>query len=228
MGIDFFESGLMTICDDVKRSFWEIERFHDLTETNWKQKDKELQEHISELLSDVPEERHHDYISSYGEDLHENQILFPKIHRASIVISISSYFEDYLNQIAQIIESAVPNAKKYKHFQFEYKKKRQGSTIACAKDYILKFGSLDLKSVEGCWEDLQQINRLRNQLVHEAGYLPSSSANILNKYVSKNKNLSGLPNNKVVIRSGFITSYINLLVSFFEALDKELVKFMNA
>jgi len=228
VGIDFFESGLMTICDDVKRSFWEIERFHDLTETNWKQKDKELQEHITELLSDVPEERHHDYISSYGEDLHENQILFPKIHRASIVISISSYFEDYLNQIAQILESSVPNAKKYKHFQREYKQKRKGPTIACAKDYIFKVGSLDLKSVEGCWEDLQQINRLRNQLVHEAGYLPSSSANILNKYVSKNENLSGLPNNKVVIRSGFITSYINLLVSFFEALDKELVKFMNA
>lgn len=228
MEIDFFESGLMTICDDAKRSLWEIERFHELTEANWKQKDKELQKYLSELLCDVPEERHHDYISSYGQDLHENQSLFPNIHRASIVISICSYFEDYLNQIAQILESSVPKTKKYKHFQREYKQKRKGSTIACAKDYILKVGSLDLKNIECCWVELQQINRLRNQLVHEAGYLPNSSTDILNKYVSKNENLSGLPNNKVVIWSGFITVYINLLVSFFEELDKELIKFMSA
>jgi len=217
--IDFFESGLMTVCDDAKRSFWEIARFHELTEEGWKQKDDELQEYISGYLVDTPEHGQDEYTSNFIGDLHENQILFPSIHRASIVISISSYFEDYLNQVAEIFDDSVPGPKKYKNFQRDFKQKRKGSTIACAKDYIVEVGKLDLASIESSWKQIQQINQLRNQLVHEAGYLPNFSSHKLNKYVNSNEYLSGKVNSKVTIKSGFITSYIDFILAFFDELE---------
>lgn len=228
MEIDFFESGLMMVCDDAKISFGEIGRFHELTEESWKQKDEELQYYISERLANVPKQHHDEFISDFGEDLHENQILFPSIHRASIVISISSYFEDYLNQIAEMFENSVPSSKKYKNFQRDFKQKRKGSTIACAKDYLTEVGKLDFTSIESIWKQIQQINQLRNQLVHEAGYLPNSSSHKLNQYVNGNEYLSGKANSKVTIKSGFISSYIDLILAFFDKLDREIIKFMRA
>ncbi|KMV28371.1 hypothetical protein AB733_24140 [Photobacterium swingsii] len=187
MEIDFFESGLMTFCHDAKITFREIKRFHDLTESAWKQQDDDLQEFLSKELESIPEERHDDYISSYGQDLHENQTLFPNIHRFSIVISIHSYFEDTLNQLADILEKSVANAQKYKSFKSKFK----GATIACAKAYIEKVGELDLAFLEANWEQIRMVNRLRNQLVHEAGFLPRLSDHDINKYVSTNEFLSG-------------------------------------
>jgi len=221
--IDFFESGLMTFCHEAKITFWEIERFHELTESTWKQQDHDLQEYLSKKLENIPKEHQDDYISSYGQDLHENQTLFPNIHRSSIVISIHSYLEDKLNQLVVIFEESVPNCQEYKVFKRKYK----GSTIACAKDYIEKVGELDLASLEGCWEQIKKVNRLRNQLVHEAGFLPSLSGDELNVYVTANEFLSGRPNTKVSIQPSFVDSYIEFIITFFDDLDGKITKFMQ-
>ncbi|MGF1794257.1 hypothetical protein L4D21_27230 [Photobacterium profundum] len=223
MEIDFFESGLMTFCHEAKITFWEIKRFHELTESAWKQQDDDLQACLLKRLERIPEVHHDDYISSYGQDLHENQTLFPNIHRFSIVISIHSYFEDTLNQLADLFEESVVNAQKYKSFKSKFK----GSTIASAKAYIEKVGKLDLACLDANWEQIKKVNRLRNQLVHEAGFLPKPSEHEINKYVIANDFLSGKPNSKVSIEPRFIDYYIELIVTFFDGLDEEVTTFMQ-
>lgn len=221
MSIDFFDNGLLTFCHYAKGTFLDIKHFHDQTETSWKQKDTELQDELKNRLQEIPKDHHDEYISSYGLDLHSNQILFPNIHRNSIVISIHSYLEDMLHQLVQIFGSCVEDCANFKSF----KKKFQGSNVASAKAYIAKVGNLDLSSVEDEWLEIMKINQLRNQLVHEAGFLPTSAEDELNQYVSNNVYLSGEPNSKVNISSGYIVQYIDFLIKFFDGLDEQIAQF---
>ncbi len=225
MEIDYFETGLLFFCDDAKRTLWEIERFNVLTEESWKRKDSELQDDLSQRLKNIPEKHHDEYIASYGEDLHENQMLFPSIHRFSIIISIHSYLEDILNQLAKTLELSVENPTRYQSYKNKFRGK--GSVVQCAYSYVKEVASLDLSAVSSDWIEIQKINKLRNQLVHEAGFLPSDESAELNEYVELNEHLSGKPGSKLVVHAGFIEHYLSSALSLINGLDEEINELMR-
>ena len=74
---------------------------------------------------------------------------------------------------------------------------------------------------------IRNINLLRNQIVHNGGYLPDESEKQLNSFVAKNANLSGTPSNSVSLSPGFIDELINTLISLFDKLDIEIQAFIR-
>ena len=140
---------------------------------------------------------------------------------SSTVISIHSYLEDMMNRLVGLIAFHVKPKTSYKTF----KRKSGGSNFACAKAYIVEISNLNLLEVEDQYQELENIDQLRNQLVHAGGHLPISEEHDLNRYVTESKLLSGAPESKVKIQSGFIEFYIDVLVKFFDGLDNEVAEF---
>jgi len=74
---------------------------------------------------------------------------------------------------------------------------------------------------------IRNINLLRNQIVHNAGYLPDESEKQLNSFVAKNANLSGTLNNSVSLSPDFIDALINTHINYFDKLDIEIQAFIR-
>jgi hypothetical protein len=218
MSEDFFDSGLLTFCEETKRSFYEMSIFHKETEDMWSKKDSELQEHIAKRLEGVTPKEHGNVLSGYGEELHLNQLLFPNVHRSSLVISLHTYLEDSLDQLHELVRY---------HSCKNVKYKSRVSTIERYKSYIVEAGDFNTAIIDKSWFKIDQVNKLRNKLIHENGRLPKEGDDPLNVFVSGNEYLSGVPDSKVHIASGFIGFYIETLLELFENLDVEVAKFSS-
>ncbi|EJG0622505.1 hypothetical protein [Vibrio parahaemolyticus] len=219
MSIDFFESGLLTFCHEIQGELQEIGIFHERTEASWVRSDTELQGELTKQLEQIPEEHHDEYISGYGWDLHLNQTLFPSMHREATVMSVHSYLEDTLNRLSDALAQHLNSEITYKDLK--------GAGIVRAKIYLTKIAGFDFEALNGTWSVLTQVNKLRNQLVHNGGYLPERDSDAVNKFVCSNKYLSGSAGEKVRISSGFVEFYINELIKFFQLLDNQVTDFTN-
>ncbi|ELA9213948.1 hypothetical protein QUO21_004660 [Vibrio parahaemolyticus] len=219
MDIDPFETGLLTFCHEVQGELTEISMFNEQTEKSWERSDAELQADLSERLKKIPRKHHDEFISGYGWDLHLNQTLFPSMHRASTVISLHSYLEDTLNRLADLVAPLLGSEVTYKDLR--------GSGIERARLYFIKVGEFDFENLNCTWCVMKQVNKLRNQLVHNGGYLPEGANDAVNKFISSNKLLSGEPGCKVQISSGFVEFYIQTLIKFFSELNEEVTKLIK-
>ena len=72
------------------------------------------------------------------------------------------------------------------------------------------------------------MNKLRNQIVHNAGRLPSEPNDLLNLFISQITSLSGTPGESASIMPDFIEEFIDKLYSFFEKLYEEVQIFINS
>ncbi|KJG05891.1 hypothetical protein UB33_11025 [Photobacterium angustum] len=219
MDIELFETGLLTFCHDVQVELKEMSMFNEQTEKLWERSDAELQVDLNERLKKIPKKHHDEFISDHGSDLHLNQTLFPSIHRTSTVIALHSYLEDTLNQLADLVAPLLDSEVTYKDLK--------GSGIERARLYFIKVGKFDFESLNCTWSVMKQVNKLRNQLVHNGGYLPEGANDAVNKFISSNKLLSGKPAHKVQISSDFVEFYIQTLIKFFSELDEEVAELIK-
>lgn len=79
------------------------EQFYHEVEGLFVNKDKELQEGIARKLKEIPEEYHDEFVEDRGFNLHQNQYMFPAMHRESIFITIYNHLEHSLSNICNKI-----------------------------------------------------------------------------------------------------------------------------
>ena len=217
--VDYFENGLILLGYAAKSQLYDFSRFHAETEKAWENKDNETQDKLDKELQENHEFQHPDIVDSYAWDLHQNQYKFPNMHRESLVITIFNFLEAKLNELCDIISQSIESKVRLKDLK--------GQGITRAFSYLTKVAEFDFTTMAKEKIYIDKVNLLRNIIVHNAGYLHDKTEKSLNTFVSKNEYLSGSPNSSVTLSNGFIHEYINILIDFFDKLDKEIQVFKD-
>lgn len=219
LGEKFFITGLCLHCQLAQDELKNFENFHLETEAAWKEKDDCLQSELDEILKKYPEEHHQDIVESHGWELHLNQYKYPSLHRESILITLYNFLENQLNQLCKILSEFIDGDIKLKDLY--------GQGITRAFLYLTKVANFNLTKMGGELSNIKSVNLLRNQVVHNGGFLPEEPGHKLNRFISQQSNLSGNPGSTLIIRAEFINEFIKVLINFFEKLDIEVQKFMS-
>lgn len=218
--INYFVIGLCTHCASVKDELQVFGSFHDKTEDSWKNKDTDLQDHITGVLKNHPKTRHEDIVDSFSWDLHQNQYKYPDIHRKSLIITIFSFLETRLNELCSILEECI-----------ELKIKRKdlnGRGIERAISYLKLVAEFDLEPMNKEVFYVRGVNQVRNQIVHNYGRLPDDDKHKACIFVTKAENLSGAPGGVISVRPDFIREFVDVQTIFFDKLNTEVERFIQS
>jgi DNA-directed RNA polymerase subunit F len=218
-GIDFFKNGLCMHCSWARGGLYDFRHFHTETEDSWAKKDSQLQNRLNEQLKKYPEQHHQDIIESYSYEIHQHQNQFPNIHRESLIITIYNFLEKHLNQLCKILSQYFSSTVKLQDLK--------GRGVTRALIYLSKVAHLDFTKINKEKEYINNVNKLRNTVVHNGGILPEKIDDPLNIFVTKNMHLHGSPNNELSLEIDFIYELIDTLISFFEKLDCEVQMFIT-
>lgn len=220
MGIDFFGNGLCIHCHLAKNELLEFAHFNSSTESMWKDRDETLQKDVAKILDGYALEHHNEIVESYSWELHLNQSKYPSIHRESIIITIYNFLESQLNTLCGILSKCIDNNLKLKDLR--------GQGTERALNYLTKVVTFEFDNIGKERSYISNVNKLRNQIVHNGGLLPVNENDHLNTFVSQNAQLSGMAGHRVNIHSEFITELIDILLSFFNKLDLEVQSFIQS
>ncbi|EKO3608595.1 hypothetical protein M3914_003457 [Vibrio metschnikovii] len=131
----------------------------------------QLMEHLDkqEYNRTKDDETDENYDYSYSDRLQELELLFYRIHRVSTLLMIYSFLEHSMMRICSIYEKKLNIPISVSELS--------GSGIYRCKIYLSKFVNFDFdeKSIKQDWDFLQIMNKLRNSLAHEEGYLSEKS-----------------------------------------------------
>jgi len=216
---DYFKDGLCMHCQWAREVLQDFRYFHTETEGSWVNKDSQLQNKINEELKKQPLKYQQQIIESYSFDLHQFQNQFPNIHRESLIITIYNFLEKQLNTLCKILSKYFENSVKLNELN--------GKGVRRAFLYLSKIANLDSTKFKNEKEYIINVNRLRNQIVHNGGDLPQNSNDPLNVFIENNKYLYGSPNEQVSLDADFIYELVDTLTSFFEKLDCEIQMFIT-
>lgn len=213
--------GFAIICHTqmVDEHLSKCKSFYDDIESLFVSKDSNLQEKISEELKEIPEKFHQDHVEGYGLELHENQSLFPTMHRESTFLTIYNYIENGLNTHCHYVSELEESKVKLSDL------KHKG--IERVLLYLKKVALLNFETMNNEISFIKNCNSIRNIIVHSGSMLPQNEQEKINKFISSQEKLSGNPGERVSIEEGFIHDYIEVLVSFFKKLEKETIVFVN-
>lgn len=203
----------------IERDLENYQSFYSDVEVLFQKKDKELQQTIDERLKSVPEEHHSEFVEGYGQDLHENQFLFPSMHRESIFITSFNYLEHSLNEYCRLISKLSENPIKLNDLNHK--------GVQRAIVYLKKIALLDLSEANTEYEFIANSNRLRNRIVHAGGILPSNQEEKVNKFIESQENLAGSPDHGIVFREAFIPQFINNLAGYLKVIGAESIKYVQ-
>lgn len=220
MDIDFFGNGLCIHCNLAKNELLEFANFNSSTEYMWKKRDETLQKDVAKILDGYDLKHHDEIVESYSWDLHLNQSKYPSIHRESIIITIYNFLENQLNTLCGILSKCIESNLKLKDLR--------GQGTERALNFLTKVVSFEFNDVGKERAYISNVNKLRNQIVHNGGLLPVNESDSLIKFISQNDHLSGQAGQGVNIHSEFITELIDILLSFFGKLDIEVQNFIQS
>lgn len=218
MPVDFFENGLLFHCRLAETELREYSDFHRGVEELWQRRDEDLQSEVSELLKEFPEAEHDDIIDSHSWDLHCNQLKYPSIHRAALIVAIYAFIEAHLNSLCEIIRESTGSRFGLKDIS--------GQGIERARLYLSRAGGFDFANISGL-SYLKNIGLVRNVLVHGGGELPDDTSAPVCKFVASTSGIAGNPGGLVRIDAQFIYEMAEKFVSLFQEMDLEVQAFVK-
>lgn len=217
--IDFFMNGLCTHCHIAKNELMDFKEFHGITEASWKKIDQDFSSKLDDLIKKYPENRD-EIIEHYSLDFYQHQEKYPSIHRKSLVITIYSFLEAELDGLCAILSQSVNCDLKLRDIN--------GKGIERSLLYLSKLAGFDLSKMGKTLPYIKAINQVRNAIVHNGSILPESPDHPINKFITKQKHISGSPSGTVRFDADFIEELIDVLIQFFEELDAEVQKHIQA
>lgn len=138
---------------------------------------------------------------------------FPNIQRSSAFISIYSFLEDVLNNLCLRLYEARALSLQLMDLH--------GKGIDRARLYLVKVASIDFCSLEGIWEEIKNIQKLRNVIVHRKGKIEQGK-NSLRKYVSDSSHFELDKDDFISLKKTFLPYFLNQVADFYGLLYKKL------
>lgn len=134
---------------------------------------------------------------------------FPNLQRRSALICIFSVFENELNELCSLFM----NTEQYRIAFKDIK----GNGIDRARTYLTNIACVDLEKASTSWEELKNIQKIRNKFVHADGRIiePGSEQDYINS-----TNYLCLNNNKeIIIQFGFLKYVLETFQDFCTNVD---------
>ncbi len=135
---------------------------------------------------------------------------FPRLQRASALITLCSFFEFNLTRLCDDLQQEKSILLSVRDIN--------GKGVESALKYLMKVIGLDIDKGTQVYNEIQNIQKIRNNYVHQDGMITDKAIS----YVKSNKYLSGERN--ININSGFLLHVLNnhmaFLKTIYEALEK--------
>lgn len=133
---------------------------------------------------------------------------FPGLQRRSALITLFSFFEHELNKLCSLFQTT-------EGFKLSLRDVA-GSGIERARTYLYKVASLDLDQPAAHWNEIRNIQSIRNVLVHVDGRLRSQEGvdrTALRRYLDACEYLGG--ETEVIIRAGYLKHVLGAFGDYF-------------
>ena len=140
----------------------------------------------------------------------------PNYQRRSVLVFLSSFFEHKLDELCLLYQSE----HSYKLLPSDL----SGKGITRSTNYLRKVVEIEVYKDSEIWEHIQNIQKLRNIIVHQAGKL-TGLINDVKKYIEQIASLDG--KNEVIIKSGFLGFVISKFGAYFKLLGDSILKKEN-
>lgn len=140
---------------------------------------------------------------------------FPNMHRQSVLITLYSFLENSLLVLCN----------RYKK-ELELKinlSDINGKGIGKYKKYLVKVVGLDLSEINAVWQHITNIQKIRNVIVHDRGYIKADNEEALNNVRQTPK--FELVANKIEVLDGALLSVLDVFSEYFEGVNQAVIKF---
>lgn len=142
---------------------------------------------------------------------------FPNLQRRSALITLFSFFEHELDKLCKRIKTEC----NYKIDLADIGEKG----IQRSTTYLLKVAGLDGFRDSSEWQEIKQIQSIRNQVVHSDGRLPQQTDGRrikMTQYVDSSRHLSVSSNGELQILAGYLEHCLAVFSSHFEQIHTSL------
>ncbi|MEZ9553356.1 hypothetical protein AB4248_00260 [Vibrio splendidus] len=200
---DFIEISILGELDSYKEHTIKIEKF--LT--------KEIEffetkkQNTISRLSEYDKEAYLDFVDDIYWDLNET---YPTIQRQSELISIYTLLENSLNQLCFTCEKYVENPIKMADLSSK-------GIVGKYKKYLEKVVQIKFPSESDSWNEIINIQEIRNAIVHNNSVVKSGNTRLLG-YIKQSNYLLVNENYKIEIKSGFSLYCLDIFKTFFSEL----------
>jgi len=214
-----FSFGLLSDVHSVTNDLNGYLEFSAAVEQLFGERDAELQRYITEITEQIPEHEHDELVDSHAWDLHQNQTLFPSMHRESMFITLYNFLEHNLNAICIEIGKELKSGVQLKHLH--------GSGLERAFLFLKLVPGFDFKDISEELSFIRNANKLRNVVVHNGAVLPSDENEMVNRFVQLQPSLSGAPGRPVHFHESFTPLLVEKLQMLFKEIRNEMQRFME-
>jgi hypothetical protein len=142
---------------------------------------------------------------------------FPSLQRRSALLTVCSYFEHELDQLCLLYQSE-------KSFKLGFLDLR-GQGIERSTSYLEKVAGIDVHKGSPVWEDIKNIQKVRNFIVHRGGRLRDHQGNRdkeIAVVIEQMKYLSG--DDEIVLGKGFLSHVVRIYMKYFELINESISK----
>lgn len=154
--------------------------------------------------------REHGRQPSIDDELWNVSEVFPHLHRSAALLSIFAFFDHNLNAVCDAL--AEEHGKRLRVVDIH------GRGLARAKIYLSKEIGIAFPGTSEAWQELAQLNDLRNAIAHRDGLLRPEDKGLRN-YIAKSQYVTiDKVDNRVRLQEGILKLLLGNLEVFFRDL----------
>jgi len=213
--MDLFANGTFFHCHIAQQELTRFSSFHSQTESFWREQEEKLHKDYERKIHDSPENSHEEVFHKYVWE--QYQTLTPEFHRESLLISLYNFLENQMNTLCEKLAVSVDSRIELKDLN--------GKGVERAKLYLTKMVGIDFNRFGEEWGYIQDINKLRNCIVHNGGKISSAPNNKLHEVIRKNSKLTKTETGYLSVGSDLIDDFIATLLKFFEKMEAEVERY---
>jgi hypothetical protein len=177
--------------EDLETKFWIENGIEDATDLS----SEDFEYYNANLLDYLEKHRH-----------------FPQIQFKSMIVSIYSVLETFLNELTVSTEKQIPKKIKYKNLR------TVGSEIENSLNFLSLVHNLNFSEIKETLAKLKSFADIRNNIVHKNGNILADEQgrkNRIKKSIEKNKNIRIEENGQLfILNEKFLIQLINLVNEF--------------
>lgn len=140
---------------------------------------------------------------------------FPSLQRRSALLTVCSYFEHELDKLCMLYKSE----KSFKLALSDIK----GKGLDRSTTYLEKVASIDVHKTSNEWNQIKNIQKIRNVIVHQDGQLRDRGGDKIKAaidYINQVDFLEG--EDEVVVKKGFLKHVVGIYKQYFAMLDHSI------
>ncbi|GLR04454.1 hypothetical protein GCM10007906_20420 [Vibrio hyugaensis] len=216
--MDAFESGLACYCHQSQNEVNRIRRFSQSIDSHWESKAKRLDSEFEKSLAKTTcEDQRQELGETYGMFYYEDIVKSEWIHKHSVVITISSFVENSLYELCELLAL----------HQGQPLKLHEKGRLSKVEKCLLYLEDNAHLSLAECKEEADGMivgYKLRNQIIHNNG-------KVTERFEKQKAQWKGLVKGSlgayIEIDSKFITWYLEQVAAFYYKLAPEVSSFIQ-